>query len=98
MSQARIVPILDITEKMSEFKRVFDSEVFDLLHASHGYQQEEDFTLTFRLSLDLDTEEGQKEREYITTRLRNLNTPDAEALIALLDEHEWDVSFYADFF
>ncbi len=98
MSQGRIVPIVDIAEKMGEFKRVFDQEVFDLLEASNGYQPEEDFTFTFRLSLDLSTEEGQKEREYMTARFRSLGLEGAEQLIALLNEHDWDVSFFADFF
>ena len=98
MSQARIVPILDITEKMGEYKRVFGQEVYDLMNASKGYQPEEDFTFTFRLSLDLDTEEGRTEREYIMARLRSLQLPGAEALIELFESHDWDVSFFADFF
>ena len=98
MSQARIVPIIDISEKMGEFKRVFDQEVYNLLNASSGYQPEEDYTFTFRMSLDLSSEEGQKEREYIVTRLRSLNLTNAEQLIALLEENDWDVSFFADFF
>ena len=98
MSQGRIVPIVDIAEKMDEFKRVFGQEVYDLLNASSGYQPEEEFTFTFRLSLDLDSEEGQKEREYIMSRLRILGLPGAEELIELLEENDWDVSFFADFF
>ncbi len=98
MNQARIVPIIDIVEKMGEFKRIFDSEVFALLEASKGYQPEDDFTFTFRLSLDLSSEEGQEEREYITTRLRSLQLPGAEQLLALFEENHWDVSFFADFF
>lgn len=93
----RIVPILDITARMPGM-RVFNTEVYDLLHASKGYQEVEDFTFTFRMSLDLTTEEGQKERDYIMARLQSLGTPDAEQLINLLNEHDWDVSFYADFF
>jgi len=98
MSQGRIVPILDITEKMGEFKRVFGQEVYDLMYASSGYQQEEDFTFTFRMSLDLDNEHDREERAYITGRLRSLNTPDADQLIELLEDNAWDVSFFADFF
>lgn len=98
MSQGRIVPIIDIVEKMHLFKRVFDQEVFDLLEASKGYQPEETFTFTFRMSLDLDTEEGQAERKYITNRLRGLQLPGAEQLIELLEDNAWDVSFFADFF
>ena len=94
----RIVPIVDIVEKLGEFRRVFDEEVYDLLTASKGYQSEEDFTFTFRISLNLDSEEGQKEREYIMHRLRTLNVTGAEELIALLEENDWDVSFFADFF
>ena len=93
-----VVPIVDIIEHMGEFKRVFDSEVFDLLEASPGYQPEEEFTFTFRLSLDLDTEKGQKEREWLTKRLRSLDLDGAEQLIELLEENDWDVSFFADFF
>ena len=98
MSQGHIVPISDIADKMGEFKRVFDSEVFDLLHASAGYQSKEDFTFTFRMSLNLDSEEGQKERQYIMHRLRTLNLAGAEQLSELLEENDWDVSFFADFF
>ena len=98
MSQGRIIPILDIAEKMPEFKRVFGQEVYDLLHASEGYQSEEDYTFTFRMSLDLNTEEGMTEREYIMARLRSLQLPHAEQLIELLEANDWDVSFFADFF
>lgn len=98
MSGARIIPIVDIAEKYPEFKRVFGQEVYDLLNASNGFQTEEEYTFTFRMSLDLLTEEGEAERAYIITRLRALKTPDAESLIALLDAHNWDVSFFADFF
>jgi len=98
MSGGRIVPIIDIAEKMGEFKRVFDREAYDLLSASSGYQTEEDYTFTFRLSLDLSSEEGQTEREYIRARLRSLGLTGAEELIELLEENDWDVSFFADFF
>lgn len=98
LSGGRIVPIIDITEKMHLFKRVFGHEVYDLLHASKGYQAEEDYTFTFRMSLDLSTEEGRTEREYIMTRLRSLQLPGAEALIELFESNDWDVSFFADFF
>lgn len=96
MSRARIVPIIDIAEKMAEFKRVFDTEIYDLLYASSGYQPEEDFT--FRMSLDLTNEHDREERNYVMARLQSRGTPGAEQLIELLEENTWDVSFFADFF
>ncbi len=98
MSGGRIVPIIDIAEKMGEFKRVFGPEVYALLVASSGYQQEEVYTYTFRMSLDLTNEHGRDEREYIIKRLRSLRLEGAEQLINLLEENDWDVSFFADFF
>lgn len=93
----RIIPITDITAQ-SDKMRVFTEEAYDLFHAARGYEETDDFTFTFRISLDLDTEEGRAERDYIMGRLYALNVDGAEELIMLLDEHAWDVSFLADFF
>ena len=98
MSNVRIIPILDIAAKYPEFQRVFGQEAYDLLNASNGFQSEEEYTFTFRMSLDLLTEEGLMEKAYITGRLRTLGTPAAEELIKLLDDNDWNVSFFADFF
>ena len=40
---------------------------------------------------------GQR-RPTDTGRLRTLGTPAAEELIKLLDDNDWNVSFFADFF
>ena len=105
----QLIPIVDITGntvvhvKATEQKpaplRSFDGDIFgEIIEESPAYQPEEDFTFTFRISLDLESEEGQAERERLCSQLREKFPEEAEAFIALLDEHEWDVSFLGDFF
>lgn len=77
----------------------FSLEAYDVLHGSPGYQELEDYTFTFRLSVSPEVDEtAQAERERIKQRLRESVPEEAEALIALLEEHEFDVSFFVDTF
>jgi len=84
-----MVPIIQL-----KHDKGFSLHAYDVLSSSSGYCGQEDFTFTFRLSL-CDGEESTDERERLKKRLRE-ETDDAEALIQLLDEHEWDVSFFVD--
>lgn len=95
-----IVPIVDIAAQYDKalLGRVFKGELFDIFEGSPGYQPDEDFTFTFRLSLDLNSEDGQAERERICTELWARYPEEAKNVIATLDENSWDVSFFADFF
>ncbi len=94
-----LVPIVDISgQYRSGLKRLFPGEAFDVFESSTAYQPEEAFTFTFRVSLDLATEEGQVEAEHIREELRSHCPEEADSIIGVLDEHEWDVSFFADFY
>lgn len=104
----QLIPIIDIAANtdshlaMLDWKatplRTFDGDIFEVFETSRCYQPDEEFTFTFRVSLDLESEKGQVERENLCAELRTRFPEEAEALIALLDENEWDVSFFADYF
>jgi hypothetical protein len=94
-----LVPINDISAKR-HLMRSFSGDSFDVFETSTGYQPNEDFTFTFRLSLDLASAEGREEAVRIRRELLELGYADNRVeemkhLIALLDEYEWDVSFLA---
>lgn len=104
----QLIPIVDIAantdshlsmlDRPAAPLRTFDGDIFGLFETSPAYQPEEDFTFTFRVSLDLEDEEGRAERENLCAELRAQYPEEAEVLIALLDENEWDMSFLGDFY
>ena len=49
-------------------------------------------------ALDTTTEGGWQEKAYITGRRRTRGTPAAGEVIKLLDDNDWNVSLFADFF
>lgn len=85
-----MVPIIKL-----KHDETFSLDAYDVLRTSFGYQENEEFTFTFRLSVPDEGVMGLDERERVKKRLRE-ETDQAEALIQLLDEHEWDVSFFVD--
>lgn len=83
-----VVPVRDLQYAVS-----FSNDAFDVLQTAVGYNPNEDFTFTFRITV-----EDEVERERLRGELRAVLGEEAEALIATLDAEHWDVSFFCDTF
>lgn len=74
----------------------FDNEVMDAFFDA-GIWVDDDDTAIGRVRLDLTTDAGKGVRLATIQRIRNiLGADQAERLIALLDNNDWDVRFFVD--
>ena len=81
----------------------FPNEIYEIFEGEGVWNPNEDFTFTGRICLERDRSvrndaEVDAKRDRIRKRLVEV-VEDKEALnrlLALLDEHEWDVSFFVD--
>ena len=79
-------PINNVALKDSD--QSFDLDTLDILE--DGCHNDE-YTYTMRFSVD-----DLERRDAIRRRLESEAEHDAPALLAVLDENDWDVSFYVD--
>lgn len=83
-----VIPIIAL-----KYREAFDLDALDVF-TEHGVNSEDEFTFTTRVSVS-DPDRREPIRQALAERL----PPDqAERLIKLLDDNEWDVSFLADCF
>lgn len=75
----------------------YPNDIVDVFEKAGVWSQHEDYTFTGRVSLDPENHETPQRKAAITAELRALMpTTEANRLLALLDAHSWDVSFFVD--
>jgi hypothetical protein len=88
-----IVPIVKLDYSA---EAMFDNEVMEVFWG-FGIWKDDEVTYTGRVALDLSTDAGRGIRLAAIQSIRlHLGADQAERLIALLDEYEWDLSFFVD--
>jgi len=89
------VPIIRLRYDAAD---AFPNDIVDVFQAEGAWNPtDEPITATGRVSLDPEDPATPQRQAAIAARLRALLEPDeAERLLALLDAHAWDVSFFVD--
>lgn len=76
----------------------YPNDIVDVFETAGAWNPTEDFTFTGRVSLDPENPDTPRRKAAIASDLRTLlPTPQADRLLALLDTHDWDVSFFVDY-
>jgi len=88
------VPIVKL-EYPSEY--AFPNEIHEIFEEEGAWNPNEDFTFTARVSIDPQDPGAGARKLRIKNRLEEILEPDEAAiLLRLLDDHNWDVSFFID--
>lgn len=91
-----VVPVIKL-----QFVRedAYPLDLFDIFEQSGCWNPQEDYTFTGRLSLDPEDPDTPAIKAQVAARIREVLAPEeAERILALLNQHNWDVSFYVDTF
>ncbi|GEM_PF-4659488 len=89
------VPIIKLRYDSAD---AYPNDVVAVFEDAGAWTPAEDYTFTGRVSIDADTpKERTAQRNAIAAKLCTIMPrAQAERLITLLDEHNWDVSFFVD--
>jgi len=88
------VPIIKITYPA---EHAYSSELYELFEQEGVWNPNEDFTFTGRVTVPRDAESAPALRRRLSEKIRELLGEDAGGrLMRLLEECDWDVSFFVD--
>ncbi len=88
------VPIIKL-KYPSEY--TFSNEIHEVFEAEGVWNSNEEFTFTGRVSINRRDPEADAKKLRIMERLERILDPkEAKRLFRLLDDHNWDVSFFVD--
>jgi tellurite resistance-related uncharacterized protein len=89
-----MVPIVKI--KFDQ-KDAYPLDLLDIFEESGHWNRADEYTFTGRFTLDPEHPNTPEVKEEITDRIHEVLDPEqANRILALLDDNDWDVSFYAD--
>jgi hypothetical protein len=72
-------------------------DLLDIFEESAHWNSSDDYTFTGRFALDPESPDAPAIKQGIADRIRETLDPEqADRVLALLEEHGWDVSFYCD--
>jgi hypothetical protein len=75
----------------------FPNEVHEVFQDEGAWNAVEDFTFTGRVSIDPKDPQANAKKLRIMEKLERILDPgEAKRMFQLLDDHDWDVSFFVD--
>ena len=75
----------------------FPNEIHEAFEAEGIWNPHEDYTFTGRVSINPEDSDSNRKKLRVLERLEELLEPhEARRLFQLLDDHNWDLSFFVD--